>query len=102
MVEHNRLVPEMGDGSDNRLHIVGSHGLIDLGPGPTLSAWNGTRERTVVTDLPERPSMFRNFLAAVTKGEPLIAPAGDVLRATEVVLAAFSSAANSGRREKLA
>lgn len=101
-VEHNRLVPGVGDGSDNRLHIVGSQGLIDLGPGSELSAWNGTQGRAVVTDLPARPSMFRNFVSAVTRGEALIAPARDVLRATEAVLAAFSSAEKGGRREKLA
>jgi myo-inositol 2-dehydrogenase/D-chiro-inositol 1-dehydrogenase len=100
-VEASRLVPSVGDGSDNRMHLVGSEGVIDLGPGRALSHWNSKRERTLIEERAKGPSMYRNFIAAIRNGEPLIAPAEDVLRATEVVLGAFASAEKGGARVSL-
>lgn len=101
LIEHNRLAPNVGASADNRFSAVGTEGVLDMAPGGGLYLWNGSTERTRVTDLPERASMLANFVDAIREGTPLIVPPADVLRATEVVLAAFASSEEEGKQRPL-
>jgi myo-inositol 2-dehydrogenase/D-chiro-inositol 1-dehydrogenase len=101
LVDHNRMVPSVGGGSDNRLGVAGTEGVLDFGPGGKLTLWNKDQPSSPVTDLPEEASMFDNFVDAIRDGEPLIVPTEDVLRATEVVLAAYASAEKGGETVRL-
>lgn len=96
-IEHDRLVPEAGPGSGNAVRAVGSEGRLTLAGGK-LVLWNNSKEPHEVIDLPEKRSMFANFVEAITSGAELIVSAADVLRATEAALAAYASAEDGGRR----
>jgi myo-inositol 2-dehydrogenase/D-chiro-inositol 1-dehydrogenase len=97
-IEHNRLNPAAKGSDLLRFHlsVVGTKGVLDLGDGLTL--WNDTTPPTKVTELADSVSVFGNFIDAVTKDEPLVVAPEDVFKVTEVVLAAFRSSEEGGRR----
>jgi myo-inositol 2-dehydrogenase / D-chiro-inositol 1-dehydrogenase len=99
-IQHNRLNPVTSGGLlTQHLSIVGSEGVVDLGD--DLRLWNNLEPAHKVDDLPERTALFDNFIDAICFDTPLVVPSKDVLRVTEIALAAYESSNKSGEKIKL-
>ncbi len=97
LIEQNRLVPVGGPGSDNRLSVVGSEGTIEMA-GDGVVLWRGDKApQPVPVGATDWSRLLANFTAAAQGAEPLLAPTADVLRATDISLAAYASAKAGGQ-----
>lgn len=97
LIEQNRLVPDGGPGSDNRVSIVGGKGTIEM-IGNTVTLWHGAGAPAAVdVGQTDWSQLFANFVASARGEAQPLASTADVLRATDLSLAAYASAQAGGQ-----
>ena len=84
---------------DDRLRIVGTKGVVEY-QGGALTLITATHKPHTITDLPQHPPLFADFLDSIYNNKQHMIPVEDVYRVTEIVLRS-REAAESGRVVRL-
>jgi predicted dehydrogenase len=77
---------------DDRLHIAGTEGVIDLQESNKNVVVVTTKQKPYEVEPGKVPNLFVAFMQAIQAGEPTPIPAEDCFRVTEVVLTARDAA----------
>ena len=79
---------------DDRLRIAGTKGVVEY-QAETLTLITASQAPRRITDLPERSSLFADFLDSIYNSKTHLLPLADVYRVTEIVLRTRDAADSS-------